>query len=131
MAIGYCKSTQHGCIIPGCQCYHGTRLVPINNRCFPGLAINTSALASVIDSLRSGASGEPPPFDHGDEARHPYAGEVEFYRDMSRRLRMWHWLCGIDPPGDPARGAKLFVAASPLRDVVAAATGPDPAGGDR
>ena len=77
------------------------------------------------------ASGEPPPFDHGDEARPPYAGEVEFYRDMSRRLRMWHWLCGIDPPGDPARGAKLFVAASPLRDVVAAAAAAAPAGGNR
>ena len=60
-------------------------------------------------------SDELPAFDHGE--RNPYATEVEFYRDLSRHIRSWNWLCGVEPEEDVARGAKLFISAIPLREI--------------
>jgi len=31
-----------------------------------------------------------------DDAKEPYMGAVEFYRERVRRRRTWHWLCNVD-----------------------------------
>ena len=61
-------------------------------------------------------SEEVVPFVHRD--RHPYASEVEHYRDRSRCVRSWNWLCGVEPVKDVSRGAKLFMEARPLSEIV-------------
>lgn len=64
-----------------------------------------------------GSSGETPVFVA--QGRHPYATEVESYRDLSRCKRTWNWLCGLDEePGDVAHGAKMFVSAVPVKQAV-------------
>jgi len=34
----------------------------------------------------------------GNRPNHPYNGPVECYRERVRRIRTWHWLCGVDDP---------------------------------
>ena len=50
--------------------------------------------------------------------RHPYAGEVEHYRDRSRCVRVWDWLCGMETVEDVVHGARLFIEARPLNEIV-------------
>jgi hypothetical protein len=49
--------------------------------------------------------------------RHPYATEIEFYRDMARERRMWAWMCGLKPLEDICHGAKIFIQARPLSEI--------------
>jgi hypothetical protein len=60
-------------------------------------------------------SDEVPPYVN--RGRHPYATEVEFYRDMSRCKRTWDWLCGVEAAADVSHGAKLFIQARPLGET--------------
>ena len=61
-------------------------------------------------------SEEIPPY--ANRERHPYANEVESYRDLARRQRTWDWLCGVDTNLDVSHGAKLFINARPLNEIV-------------
>ncbi len=60
-------------------------------------------------------SDKVPPYVN--QGRHPYATEVECYRDLIRCERTWAWLCGVEPTDDVCRGAKLFMQARPLADI--------------
>ena len=62
------------------------------------------------------SSDEVPPFVH--RVRHPYAGEVEHYRDRSRCVRSWNWICDVEPVKDVSHAAKLFMEARPLSEIV-------------
>jgi hypothetical protein len=61
-------------------------------------------------------SEEIPPYTNRE--RHPYVTEVESYRDLARRQRTWDWLCGVDRNPDVSHGAKLFINARPLSEIV-------------
>ena len=61
-------------------------------------------------------SDDTPPYRN--RGRHPYATEVEFYRDMVWEKQTWAWMCGLESTEDVSHGAKLFMQVRPLNQFV-------------